>query len=440
MVTRKNGNNTSYIWQVKNLKAIEYEQLSPPFTDFQPAVLLAPNEFIYEGYQGNLNDWNSIGKWIYGLVEGRDKLPETTIAEIKEHVTGISDKKEIVKKVYEYMQSRTRYVSIQLGIGGLRPMLASDVDKYGYGDCKALSNYTKALLNAVGVESIYTEIANGPGKIIYPQFASMNQTNHVILCVPLEKDTMWLECTNQISPCGYIGMGNSNRYALLITKQGGKLVKTPEFNKNVNTQRSEITITLDDNGNASFCSSINFRGTNYDQVVAYTIMSEKERRDKIMKELSLKNFALNKLSIENEKQSIPNLKLSLELVAQKYGSVSGNRMFVELNPYNKWEMKTEQKDKRENDIYIPVEFEETDTVKFKLPPSYEIEFLPPAQEFKSEFGHYTMNIVKDNNQIVYIRTLSINQGKFNKDQYAGLSKFFESISLADNSKMLLKKI
>ncbi|NJK95564.1 MAG: hypothetical protein HC905_12260 [Bacteroidales bacterium] len=169
-------------------------------------------------------------------------------------------------------------------------MLASDVDKYGYGDCKALSNYTKALLNAVGVESIYTEIANGPGKIIYPQFASMNQTNHVILCVPLEKDTMWLECTNQISPCGYIGMGNSNRYALLITKQGGKLVKTPEFNKNVNTQRSEITITLDDNGNASFCSSINFRGTNYDQVVAYTIMSEKERRDKIMKELSLKNF------------------------------------------------------------------------------------------------------------------------------------------------------
>ncbi|NJK95565.1 MAG: hypothetical protein HC905_12265 [Bacteroidales bacterium] len=98
----------------KNLKAIEYEQLSPPFTDFQPAVLLAPNEFIYEGYQGNLNDWNSIGKWIYGLVEGRDKLPETTIAEIKEHVTGISDKKEIVKKVYEYMQSRTRYVSIQL--------------------------------------------------------------------------------------------------------------------------------------------------------------------------------------------------------------------------------------------------------------------------------------------------------------------------------------
>ncbi len=54
------------------------------------------------------------------------------------------------------MQDKTRYISVQIGIGGWKPMLADDVNKLGYGDCKGLTNYTKALLEAVDVPSYYT--------------------------------------------------------------------------------------------------------------------------------------------------------------------------------------------------------------------------------------------------------------------------------------------
>jgi hypothetical protein len=53
---------------------------------------------------------------------------------------------KINKKALEFMlcSKKSRYVSIQVGIGGWKPILYTDVDRLGYGDCKALTNYTKA--------------------------------------------------------------------------------------------------------------------------------------------------------------------------------------------------------------------------------------------------------------------------------------------------------
>jgi transglutaminase-like putative cysteine protease len=76
---------------------------------------------------------------------GTTILPEETKAKMR---ALIGDEKNPIMKaklIYDYVQQKSRYVSIQVGIGGWKPMDASDVDRLGYGDCKGLTNYTKAL-------------------------------------------------------------------------------------------------------------------------------------------------------------------------------------------------------------------------------------------------------------------------------------------------------
>jgi hypothetical protein len=265
VITAK-GNTTIYEWSLSNLPAFEFEDFSPPPTEILPLVVLAPSGFSYGGIKGSLESWESFGEWINKLLEGRDKITEGTAAIVRDLVKDTNDTIEKIKRVYEYVQGKTRYVSIQVGIGGYQPYEAAVVDQCGYGDCKALTNYTKALLKAVDIPSNYVLVKAGREKQdILTDFPSQ-QFNHVILAVPLQNDTVWLECTSQDIPFGYLGSFTNDRHVLMITDEGGKLVKTPDYPQDMNRKDcwANVEIAEDGAGEASIHSS--YSGLLYDEV------------------------------------------------------------------------------------------------------------------------------------------------------------------------------
>lgn len=93
-----------------------------------------------------MSSWQSYGIWQNSLLTGRDQLAEPIKLKLRELTAGCNTPREKVQAVYNYLAETTRYVSIQLGIGGLQPIAASDVCRAGFGDCKGLSNYTHAML------------------------------------------------------------------------------------------------------------------------------------------------------------------------------------------------------------------------------------------------------------------------------------------------------
>ena len=142
-------------WELDSLSAWEEEPKSAGIQTQSPGVILAPTQFSYFGSSGQMNTWKEFGQWINGLNQGLDQLPDERQTEIRKIVGEVKDTVRTIETLYKYMQKRTRYVGIQLGLGGFKPFPAETVDRLGYGDCKALSNYMKALLNCAGIRSIY---------------------------------------------------------------------------------------------------------------------------------------------------------------------------------------------------------------------------------------------------------------------------------------------
>ena len=136
-------------YKAKNMNALKPEEYSPPFREIIPKILVAANEFTYEGVYAEAENWNDFGKWVYfDLIESTIDLPESTAVYIQDLVK--DEKTDIgkAKKIYQYVQDKVRYISVQVGIGGWKPFNASEVDRLGYGDCKGLTNYTMSLLES----------------------------------------------------------------------------------------------------------------------------------------------------------------------------------------------------------------------------------------------------------------------------------------------------
>ncbi|MCK7533460.1 MAG: hypothetical protein MZV63_21720 [Marinilabiliales bacterium] len=90
----------------------------------------------------------------------------------------------------------------------------------------------------------------GEDGTVYKDFVD-NQFNHAILCIPLQRDTVWLDCTSQTLPFNYLGDFTDDRYALLITPDGGKMVRTPAFTRKENLTERTGLMFMTTGGSAS---------------------------------------------------------------------------------------------------------------------------------------------------------------------------------------------
>ncbi|WP_025607940.1 DUF3857 domain-containing protein [Pontibacter actiniarum] len=435
-----NGTLELYRWELKDLKPVYREPYGPGLVELVPQVITAPTEFEVDGYKGRMETWKDFGIWINKLNAGRDVLPEATVAKLKQLTANAKTPEEKVNLVYDYMQGKTRYVSIQLGIGGWQPFEASFVDSKGYGDCKALSNYTKAMLAAVGVNSYYALIKAGEGTPdIRTEFPS-TQFNHVILCVPMAQDTMWLECTSQTAAAGYNGSFTGDRHALLITPEGGKLVKTTSYGAAENQQVRKLQVKLDEKGNGTANVETHYTGIQQESRdgVLHNLKPE-EQRKWLYEQVKAPSFEISKYSFSQQKERVPRITENLKLSLRQCATLSGKRMFISPNLMSKWSYVPDQKEKRSTEVVRTMAFSDVDTVEIQVPAGYAVEYLPQEVMCKSVFGEYKASFKVEGQRILYVRQMQMGKGRFAPETFTKLVEFYNNIIKADAEQVVFVK-
>lgn len=428
-------------WEVKELAAVTMPFASPPLRELTTTVFFAPNEFEIQGYKGNMSSWQELGKFQYALNSNRDQLPSKVVETVKQLTNGITDDREKIRVLYNFLQKNTRYISIQLGVGGWQPFEASFVAEKGYGDCKGLTNYMYSLLKAAGIKSNYTLINAGEGSenALIEDFPS-RQFNHAILCVPLANDTVWLECTSANDPAGYMGGFTGNRKALMITENGGVIVSTPRYGMRENVLLRSITAKVDAEGTLNMKVETKYGGTQQDDLSSMVNSLSKEKVQKILQQgLQLSTYHVNEFKYEQTKALVPQLEEKLDITVNGYVTISGKRMFITPNILNKAGRRIDVDDKRKVDLLFNSEWRDEDSYEIEIPEGYEPEAMPQDVNLKTKFGTYSCSAKLEGNKIVYKRVREQFSGRFPAKDQAELAKFFEEIYKADRGRMVLVK-
>ena len=343
------------------------------------------------------------------------------------------------------MQENTRYISVQVGIGGIQPISASEVDRVKYGDCKGLTNYTKALLEAVGVVSYYTEVyATSSKKIDMDEnFPSLfGQANHVILNIPIEnKESVWLECTSQIMPFGFLGDFTDDRNVFVITPEGGKIISTPKYGASENSQSTKAELNIMDDSSLEVHAKIISKGIQYNDKF-YLENEERREQDKYFKNHwnYIGNISIDEIKFSNDKDNVA-FTQDVSFKAIDFCSFTGERILFTPNVLNRNTYIPNRYRTRKLPLQIERGFIDDDEYEINLPQGYTVEFIPENVSLESNFGSYTVTIERiTDTKLKYERKFEITGGFYPKEEYEKYREFIKEVSKNDNAKIVLTKL
>jgi len=433
------GDVKTYKWGVKNLEPIKDEKGAVESRDRYPHITFAVDRFSYYGLEGDLSSWKNFGSWIGNLYNGLDNLPPDRQQFFVDLVKDATSNKEKIARIYHYLQENFRYVSIQLGIGGLKPFPADFTDKKKYGDCKGLSNYMKAALKSVGIKS-YVAIINAEydKEPVDPDFPE-NAFNHVILCVPDQKDSVWLECTSSSNDFNELGTFTENRYALLITDEGGVLVPTPQSRSSSNTLAATTTITMSDDL-SGFTETVFTTKGEYREMMSDILKANRDDQKRIavlclgFKQPDDFEFSKDKATAES--------KTRLRMVIAKVPEFStGDKLFIAPRMYKIWTSVLPKADNRKLDFYFRFPFEKTDTTILKLPAGAKPDALPKENEINCKYASFKSKYWYDEtgNSVYSACTFVLKQHRIPAADYPSVKKFFDDLMQNDAEKIVIRQ-
>jgi len=427
--TDTTANEITYHWKASYLSKKVNKSLAVHPTEYLPWVRVVPENFRFE-IAGSLKSWEDFGNWEYNILKNKNKLPDFETNKVNEIVSGLTDEKEKIRKLFHYLQDNTRYVAISVETGGLIPYPAGYVAENKYGDCKALANYFKSILETCGIKAYYTDIyAGNKIKCINNNFPSQ-QFNHVILTIPVKNDTLWVDCTSDYA-LGYTGTFIQGRKAFFIDNNNSHLISTKKLEAENVKENRVIFIKESAQSGAEINYNSILRGEKYEMI--YSINKNCNPKDKT--EIFRNYFIRNSENLLTYQISSPDrdsdfvdlkYKTTCKNIYRKYGD---DYVVSPVPIADSYDFDSQIKQKIQFDFPVF----RTDTQYIEINENFKILQVPEKITIRSDFGNYEFGFILNDNKIVVTKTYHIKAGVYTEDQCNDIYSFLKSISEKDKN-------
>ena len=232
------GNNTLYIWQMKNIEPVKYEAGMPPLDEVGMTL-----------YFSTIDSWDYIAKWYLNLTNSKTVLNyeiKEKVAELLNGKENLSDK-EKVKILYEYIIKNITYSSVPFRQSAFIPQKARDVLVTKIGDCKDMATLFVTMLKAINIKADYV-LVNTRNEGANTNALPGIYFNHVIARVNIDGKPMLFDLTARDYPFETLPEGDIGSFALVVKQDESKpfYIEKKDFGKRIITRVTDVLVK-DDN-------------------------------------------------------------------------------------------------------------------------------------------------------------------------------------------------
>lgn len=432
------GKTITRTWTCESIDPLPQQSYSPPQWEQWPHVVVAPVVFEYV-QEGSNSSWSEYGKWLAALGEGTDILPQEEKYVVNGLLNGVTDSREKIRKLYHHLQDNTRYVAIEVDEGGLKPLPASFVSAKKFGDCKALTVYMKALLKEAGIASYYAPVFGGKDPVRGAKMVPAQIFNHVILCVPLAGDTVWLESTAGYIPYGYLGTHTQGREVLLVCDgANSRLTRTPALTASDVRCHDEYFFSLQSNGNGTVQVNRSVRGQSFEYLRYYLHKKLiKEMNDYIRRELPMKVSEITEQHVGAHRDSSA---FTIDLIASIENQIRNVAGTLVIAPPKLEVPVVETPAQRVTPVRFTYPVAKSSHISYRLAlENDQVVTFPENVKHTAPFGEYSIVYSQEASVITVKKSILLYAGDYPLDKYKGLYEFLQRIHQSEKQPILINR-
>ena len=406
------------------------------------AIEFIPAEFTVGGTAGSLESWPAFSRWYRGLIEDRDQLPVELYGFVKkiQHDTGSVAGQ--IQQLVRFVQEKTRYVAIQLNLSSWQPQTVADVYANRYGDCKDLSLFTTALLNAAGITAYPALIKTENRGDIDPDIPSPG-FDHCIVFAETGDDTLWIETTSDHIQAGDLTASCQGVYALVVKKDGGELLKTPVMPADRNRSVCRIDGSWLNGRDLQIRGELCLSGIPAAEVRSlWATLSPQEQRawfgERYLSHLApeIRNLQLQARDLHALSSRPACIAFQAELI--RFAKKSSRRLFLPVRcPHHRQAVSVPRRQHKSMPLYMGCTYTHIDTVRIDLPADMSIEAMAQNYHFDTDFTGFDFFVRAGQKQCTIIRRESIRRKSLPPESYQAFQEWTKTMVEADDQKIVL---
>ncbi|MFC1805163.1 DUF3857 domain-containing transglutaminase family protein [Candidatus Omnitrophota bacterium] len=425
---------TTYSWHLKELGKYEKSEGATP-----PLRL----EFVSEYIEFcSIKSWKDVSDWYYDSAEKNSEISpeiERAAREIFKDKDTVSDK---VRALAKYIQDNFRYVSMSFGKHALEPHPVREVFRNKYGDCKDLSILCRAMLKLGGMES-YVALFNDEFSITDPQYDLPIPVffDHVLLLViDPQEGNFFFDPLLKGYDIGEYYLSYQGAHTFVITEDGGRFERFPEFDEERNSSKAEYDIIIYDDGSSLIETKLTYDlDASIELRQGMKALSDEQREDfdELMSARTAGSGKLLDRRIDGLEDEYGQLVVYSKVKRPEHFQVTEGMIIIDFAGLARPGLFDPKE--RKKPIFWPENmFVQTKAV-YHVPEGFRVSHMPKSFHVREGFLEVERKFIREGNAITVIQDNRTKRMEIPKEEYAKLKKYFKNITQRTNQRIILKE-